>query len=125
MNPTSAPTEFRATNQVFENEVIGKRNYTALDRVYTTDARILPPGAPMIIGRNNIRGFWQAAVEALNPTSGRLESLALEVHGDSATEIGRATLESDQGPMDVKYVVVWKREDNLWKWHIDIWNTNA
>ena len=125
MNPTSAPDDFRATNQIFETEVIGKRNFAALDRVYTTDARILPPGAPMIIGRENIRGFWQAAIEALNPNGGGLESLSLEMLGDTAVEIGRATLESEQGNLDVKYVVVWKREDNTWKWHIDIWNTNA
>ena len=125
MNPSPAPTEFRATNEIFETEVIGKRNYAALDRIYTADARILPPGAPMIIGRENIRGFWQAAVEAMNPTGGELESLSLEVLGDTAVEIGRATLESQQGTMDVKYVVIWKREDNAWKWHIDIWNSNV
>src|SRR3712207_3896928 len=119
MNPTAAPTEFRATNEIFETEVIGKRNYAALDRVYTTDARILPPGAPMIIGRDNIRGFWQAAVEALNPTGGGLESLRVEIIGDTAVKIGRANLEAEQASLDVKYVVVWKREDNNRKWRID------
>ena len=125
MTPSPAPTEFRATNEIFETEVIGKRNYAALDRIYTADARILPPGAPMIIGRENLRGFWQTAVVAMNPTGGGLESLSLEVLGDTAVEIGRATLESQQGTMDVKYVVIWKREDNAWKWHIDIWNSNV
>jgi ketosteroid isomerase-like protein len=125
MNPAQAPADFRTTNEIFETEVIGKRNFAALDRVYTNDARILPPGAPMIVGRENIRAFWQTAVEALNATGGRLESLEINVAGDTAVEIGRATVESDQATLDVKYVVVWKREDNAWKWHIDIWNTNV
>ena len=125
MNPQSAPSEFRAVNQIFETEVIGKRDMAALDRVYTADARILPPGAPMINGLGNIRGFWQAAIESLNPTSGGLESLSLEVMGDTAVEVGRATLKSEQATLDAKYVVVWKREDNGWKWHIDIWNMNT
>ena len=125
MNPQTAPAEFREVNQIFETEVIGKRDIAALDRVYTADARILPPGAPMIIGRENIRGFWQAALEAMNPTGGGLETLSLEVMGDTAVEVGRATLESEQATLDAKYVVVWKREDNGWKWHIDIWNMNA
>jgi hypothetical protein len=30
-----------------------------------------------------------------------------------------------ESSLDVKYVVVWKREDDLWKWHIDIWNPNS
>jgi hypothetical protein len=34
-----------ATNRIFEEEVVGRRDFGALDRVYTRDARILPPGA--------------------------------------------------------------------------------
>jgi ketosteroid isomerase-like protein len=125
MNATPATNEFRTTNELFETEVISKRNFAALDRIYTADARILPPGAPMIAGRENIRRYWQAAVEELNPTGGGLETVSIEVLGDTAVELGRATLASDVGKMDVKYVVVWKREDNAWKWHIDIWNPNS
>ena len=32
----------RETNRVFEEEVVGRRNFGALERVYTRDARILP-----------------------------------------------------------------------------------
>ena len=31
-----------SVNNLFQTEVIGKRNFDALDRVYTSDARILP-----------------------------------------------------------------------------------
>ena len=33
----------RQTNDLFNAEVASKRNFEALDRVYTADARILPP----------------------------------------------------------------------------------
>ena len=36
------------TNDLFNVEVFGKRNFAALDDIYTADAHILPPGAPMI-----------------------------------------------------------------------------
>ena len=39
------------TNELFNTQVFGKRNFDALDKIYTVDARILPPGAPMISGR--------------------------------------------------------------------------
>jgi ketosteroid isomerase-like protein len=50
--------------------------------------------------------------------------------GDGVVEIGRATLtvQPDSGAaaeMEAKYVVYWREEDGLWKWHIDIWNQNS
>jgi ketosteroid isomerase-like protein len=115
--------DIRQTNAIFETEVAGKRNLEALDRVYTADARILPPGAEMVTGRENIKAFWGAAIEALNVSSCRLETVDFEMQGDTGIEIGRATIEPSGA--SVKYVVIWKREDGVWKWDIDIWNMNA
>jgi ketosteroid isomerase-like protein len=125
MTPALAPEEFRLVNDLFSTEIIANRNFSAIDRIYTSNATILPPGAPMMTGRDNVRAFWQSALEALNPTGGRLETLSLEVIGDTAVEVGRATLDLASSTLEVKYVVVWKREDDLWKLHIDIWNPNA
>ena len=68
----SVLAEMRQTNDLFEAEVIGKRNANALDRVYTADARILPPGAPMIEGRSQIKAFWQQAITDLGVKSAKL-----------------------------------------------------
>jgi ketosteroid isomerase-like protein len=125
MTPAAAPEAFRAVNQLFETELIAKRNYSSIDQIYTSDATVMPPGAPMINGRENVRAFWKATVEALNPTGGRLETLSLEVLADRAIEVGRATIESAASTLEAKYVVVWKREDGSWKLHVDIWNPNA
>ena len=125
MTPAAAPEAFRAVNQLFETELVAKRNYGSIDQIYTSDATVMPPGAPMITGRENVRAFWKATIEALNPTAGKLETLSLEVAGERAIETGRATIESAAATLDVKYVVVWKREDGSWKLHIDIWNSNV
>jgi ketosteroid isomerase-like protein len=58
-----------ATNEIFNLEVFGKRNYDALDKVYTEGARILPPGAPMIAGREAIKQFWAGVIESANAKS--------------------------------------------------------
>ena len=116
----------RDTNRIFEEEVVVNGNYDALDRVYTADARILPPGADMITGREAIKSFWKSAVAAMNIASGKLETVEAHPAGDIIYEIGRATLVTkDGGSAAVKYVVVWKQEDGAWKWHVDIWNANA
>lgn len=122
MSP-SQMADLRETNRVFEEEVIAKRDFSELSRVYTKDARIMPPGAEMITGIEGIKAFWQAAVAALGATAVELRSVEVEFLGDTAVEIGRATITGGQGSgMEVKYVVVWKNEDAAWKWHIDIWN---
>ena len=115
----------RQTNDTFASEVGAKRNVEALDGIYTVDARILPPGAPMIEGRAQIKAFWAQAVAALDVRSCSLATVHAEAAGDSVVEIGRAEIVTNAGPtVAVKYVVHWKQEDGLWKWHTDIWNVN-
>jgi ketosteroid isomerase-like protein len=118
------------TNELFNREVFGKRNFAALDDIYTSGARILPPGAPMISGREAIKKFWSDLVQSANATSATLVSLEVMPAGDGVVEIGKATLTVEpaaQSPahLEVKYVVYWRQEDGRWKWHVDIWNANA
>jgi ketosteroid isomerase-like protein len=126
MSPATA-RDVQPANRLFEQEVVAKRNVNALDRVYTKEARILPPGGEMVSGRENIKGFWKGAMEALNVSGCTLETVQFEAMGDTCYEIGRATLSFAAGtpPMYAKYVVIWKQEDGAWKWHVDIWNANA
>ena len=125
MSPATLADSMRKTNQIFETEVVRKRNYDALNQVYTVDAHILPPGAPMVAGRPAIIEFWKAALEGMNVEDGRLETVSV-IAGDLPLEIGRAELVFQNGSRaDVKYVVAWKLEDSSWKWHIDIWNMNS
>ena len=122
--------EMQRTNALFDTEVFGKRNFAALDDIYTANARILPPGAPMISGRPAIKEFWSNLIVSANAKSAALESIEVIRTGDDAVEIGRATLTVEpegqsQSQMEVKYVVHWRREDERWKWNIDMWNTNS
>ena len=107
--------------------MFGKRNFSALDSIYTADARILPPGAPLVSGRPAIKEFWSTLIQSVNATAAVLKSLEVMPAGDDVLEIGRArlTLEPSGQPvseLEVKYVVFWRQEDRQWKWHVDIWN---
>ncbi len=94
--------------------------------VYTRAARVLPPGADMIQGREAIAGFWEAAASQMGLKSCRLQTVELVPMGEGAYEIGRGTLTLTNGQqVAVKYVVVWKEEDGDWRWDVDIWNPNA
>ena len=117
------------TNQLFNAEVFGKQNLAAFDDIYTADARILPPGGPMISGREAIKAFWGGTIATLKATSAELSSVEVMQAGDDIVEIGKAVLtiapEGTPVQMEAKYVVYWRQEDGRWKWHVDIWNFNA
>ena len=119
-----------STNDLFNTEVFGKRNFNALDDIYTANARILPPGAAMVSGRQAIKEFWSNLIQSVNAKSAVLTSVDVIPAGDGVVEIGSANLTvQPQGQpateMDVKYVVYWRQEDGRWKWDVDIWNTNS
>src|ERR1700757_1174805 len=95
MNPTVAP-DIQKTNRIFEDAVV-HRNIAALDDVYTQNARILPPGAEMISGRENIKNFWQSAMDSMGVKAVKLQTIDFEPLGDTGFEIGRATLEFAYG----------------------------
>jgi ketosteroid isomerase-like protein len=123
--PETVLASMRNTNELFNSEVVGKRNVGALDRIYTLNARILPPGAPMIEGREQIKAFWNQAIAAMGLTQAKLTIVDAEQAGDGVIEIGRADLIlADGQSATVKYVVHWKQEDGAWKWNTDIWNQN-
>jgi ketosteroid isomerase-like protein len=132
---TSALDEVRlavaSTNDLFITEVYGRGNIKALDEIYTSDARILPPGALMVSGREAIKKFWSDRMQPVNAKrSAVLESVDAMLDHEGAVEIGRATLAVEPegqsaAQIEVKYVVYWRQENGRWKWHVDIRNQNA
>lgn len=122
--------DMQKTNDLFNQQVFGKRNFAELDNIYTRGARILPPGAAMIAGREAIRKFWSEMIQSANARSAVLTSIEVIPAGDGAVEIGKAVLTVEppgqsSAEIEVKYVVYWQQEDGRWKWHVDIWNTNS
>jgi len=112
-------------------EIFQRGDAAAVAALYTADARLLPPGAPMMSGTEAIRAFWQGAMN-LGIKAATLETIDVESSGggDLATEIGKFTLSMEKpGGERVeqtgKYVVLWKNDAGVWKLHADIWNTNA
>jgi uncharacterized protein (TIGR02246 family) len=114
------------TNRGFEAAIRAGDAAGAARATYTREARILPPGAPMVEGREAIAEFWAAVTRQLGVTGVALETVEVQPMGDGAYEIGRGTLTLGGGQQaTVKYVVVWRQEDGRWRWHVDAWNMDA
>jgi ketosteroid isomerase-like protein len=107
------------TNDIFNSEVFGNRNFAALDDIYTSDARIPLPGAPMISGRAAIKKFWSDLIQSANAKSAVLSTEDVMPAGDGLVEIGRAILAIEppgqsKTQLEVKYVVFWRLESGRW-----------
>lgn len=101
----------------------------AVAALYTDGATVMPPDSEMVRGRQDIREFWQGAIQG-GLKDAVLTTVEVQASGSMAYEIGKFSLTAhpkDQAPKMIsgKYVVVWKRQaDGGWKLHVDIWNSS-
>ncbi|HVG28136.1 MAG TPA: SgcJ/EcaC family oxidoreductase [Pyrinomonadaceae bacterium] len=122
----AAEAAIRANNQKF-SEAFMRGDAAGVASLYTADARLLPPDAPMTSGTESIRQFWEGAMR-LGIKEAALETLEVRPCGEYACELGRFTLSVETGAgaraeQTGKYVVIWKQSGGGWKLDVDIWNT--
>lgn len=96
-----------------------------LASLYTEDAQLFPPNSDVIEGTDRIAAFWQGAF-GMGLTGASLETVEVDNEGDTAIETGRYTMTTGDGTVadTGTYLVVWKRIEDRWFIHRDIWNTS-
>ena len=115
--------KIESSNRAFEN-AMRQGNAAAITSNYTQTARILPPNSPLITGKPEIQAYWQQVIE-MGIQEINLETMDLEVLGDTAWEVGQAVMKAGGQVVDrVKYIIVWKEEDGQWRKHRGTWNSN-
>lgn len=118
----NAKAEISACNRRFE-ALVKDGKIEDIGRLYTEQARLLPPDARAVTGRDAIGKFWMSAAAKLGIKSIRLETRTLDVHGDVANEVGEATIGlGAAGSAQAKYIVLWRRVGGQWYLDVDIWN---
>lgn len=117
-----ASVEIAAVNEQFM-EGIAEGNAAKVADVYATDGWALPPGGPIVKGREAVRTLWQGVIDS-GIKAVQLETIQLDVRGDVAVEAGQGVLLLSSGQVAgyVKYVVAWQRINGEWKYYRDIWN---
>jgi uncharacterized protein (TIGR02246 family) len=93
--------------------------------LYTKNGQILPPNSDFGTGRQAIQATIQAFMD-MGIKAIKLETIEAEGYGDTASEVGRYTLEGEGGQVldQGKFIVIWKQEAGQWKLHRDIFNTS-
>jgi uncharacterized protein (TIGR02246 family) len=97
----------------------------AVAELYTEDAQVIAPGAPIASGRSAIAAAWQATIDT-GVEDLVLQTTHVESSGELACETGVVRLVARDGKVtQARYVVVWKRDGGRWKLHRDIWNSES
>lgn len=110
-----------AGNRAFA-AAFGTGDAAAVAALYTEEAVLVPPGAPLVTGRPAIAAFWQGAMDA-GTKAVALTTAEVESAGDLAYELGTAKLSAGDGSVsEARYIVVWKRVAGRWYLHRDVWN---
>ena len=101
-------------------------DYESLANSYSSDAKILPPGADIISGREAIKKRWTltSGVKVLYHKAMPTE---IKIDGKYAYDIGYyegGTRQKDgsESSWRGKYLIVWRKEGKDWKIYADAWS---
>ena len=98
-----------------------------LERFFTDDADLLPPGPENLKGIEAIQSFWSTVSEHYH--NAKLKTLDAEQMGSEfIREIGTYYAESIMSGganLSGKYVFIWKKVGSDWKIWTDIWTSHS
>jgi ketosteroid isomerase-like protein len=97
-----------------------------ISRMYTEDAALLIPEAPIVRGREAIAGTWKSMIGSGESTL-RVDTAEVEESGDWAYEVGGFLESAPDGKVlnAGKYLVIWKLQPSgEWQIHRDIFNSD-
>lgn len=102
-------------------EAFHKGDAESISLMYTEDAELFIPGAPVLEGRRAIHEAWEKIVGSGGNT---LRTVVREVHesGDLAYDTGQFTASAPNGSVlnAGKWIVIWKRQSTgEWKIYRD------
>ena len=92
--------------------------------LYSENARLLPPNAPMVQGRDAIGAAFQSMVDA--GLTGSLETIEAMVAGDLGHRVGTYVLTAPDGSVfdHGKYIETWHEIGGEWQMTADIYNSD-
>ena len=125
---TATPEELSQMNKDFA-KALNDKDAVAASLLYAEDASLLPPNEPIVTGRENIKKYWQGALDA-GTTDVSVKTISTGSDGDLGYEIGQFQLSypGADGKMIVekgKYTEILKRTaDGKWISIYGIWNSD-
>ena len=110
-------------------KALNDKDAVAASLLYSEDGSLLPPNEPIVTGRENIKKYWQAFIDA-GITNVSVSTISTGSNGDLGYQIGRFQLSypGADGKMIVekgKFTELLKRTtDGKWISIYGIWNSD-
>ena len=98
----------------------------ALVNMYTEDGKIFPNNRKIIAGKTDLLTYWNIP-EGARIINHKVTPIEINIENDTAYDYGYyegKTLTKDKKEISWqgKYIIVWKKVNDEWKIHLDIWN---
>ena len=95
-------------------------------KLYTSDAKLLPPADKIVSGDKEIQAFWRSLIDA-GVTDHKIETVQIEEAGDTAVVAGKwqAMGKDAQGKAAIfkgSVMKVLERQGDTWKTSLHTWN---
>lgn len=101
-------------------------DYEGMMNFYTTDGKIMPAGAAIIEGHENIKARWvlPEGDKVLRHVASPTEIRIIENYAYDFGYYEGETLKANGEKLrwKGKYVIVWRKDDSTWRMYLDIWN---
>jgi len=114
-----------AANAIWMKKFVAK-DAKALSECYTTDAKLMPPGADVVTGREGVAAVLGAVMKGVGSIVLHTDEVVGQT-ADTATERGHFTMKTATGKVaDIgKYIVLWRQVGGQWLLHFDCFNSNG
>jgi ketosteroid isomerase-like protein len=101
------------------------RDADAMAAAYAEDAKVLPPGAPIVEGRAAIRTFFRNLFES-RPEPADFDEREIVVLGKYTWRQGIYSVAQADGTVEYgKFIQLWKLENGDWKLYRSMWSPNG
>jgi ketosteroid isomerase-like protein len=122
LSPTEFEAEIKAAVDRFM-KIFAIGDATAIAATYTSNPVVGAPTGDLVFGQAQLLQFWQSVLNGPGMVVESYEVIDVQALGaDFASEVTVFTAIIGGQRMDGKYLVVWKREANQWKLHLDVFN---
>jgi len=104
-------------------DAYNRGDISAIAGLYTADAKLLPEGSAAIVGRAEIREYFERTRGSQPPQSIRFYNFELYGHDPVVTECSEVQILDQNGKVTFhgKQVLIRIKQDGEWKIHRDIW----
>ena len=129
LTPPALAQDLRSTIEAGNtewNQAFNKGDAAAVAKLYTSDAKLLPPADKIVSGDKEILAFWRSLIDA-GVTDHKIETVQIEEAGNTVVVAGKwqAMGKDAQGKTAIfkgNVMKVLERQGDTWKTSLHTWN---